>query len=254
MGAAGALLTALVLFGPNGHLLLPALAPAEVRAALPADAFLPLASRLWVVYHEHPEWPMALYLPAADDPADLSLHLFAADAERLLPALRVPRLFLYAPYFRRPAPAVDMPLDVAQYLFGALLEALFDLAPPADLDAQAAGRNREGYVSALAAFGSHALATAVELRRSLARQRAAGKDPCAIIDHPATLFGLWRGIFTTEEYRGQIRLDGKPPRWALGPPITESDKAYFVERVFGGFWTGDPRRDFGLGCQDRGGP
>jgi hypothetical protein len=34
----------------------------------------------------------------------------------------------------------------------------------------------------------------------------------------------------------------------LGPPLTEDDKAYFVDRVFGGFWTGDARRDFGLDC------
>ena len=218
MGAAGLLVTVLALVGPNGYLLLPSLAPAEVRASLPADVFLPLASRLWIVYHERPEWPMALYLPAADEPADLSLPLVAADAERLLPGLRVPRLFLYAPYYRPAVPAADMPLDVAQYFFGALLEALLDLAPPPDLDARAAGRGREGYVSALTAFGAHALSAAIEVRRSLARQRAAGKDPCRIVDHPATLFGLWHRIFTTEEYRGQVRVAGEPPRWVPGPP------------------------------------
>jgi len=249
MGAAGALLLTALAIGPNGHLLLPSLAPAVVRAGLPADAFLPLTPRLWVVYHDRRELPMAFYLPAADEPADLSLHLFAAGGERVLPGLRVPRLFLYAPYFRPAAPALDMPLDVAQYFFGALLEALLDLAPPADLDERTAGRDREGYVSALAAFGSHALSVAVELRRSLARLRSAGKDPCAVVDHPATLFGLWRRVFTTEEYRGQVRAPGQPRQWVLGPPLTEDDKAYFVDRVFGGFWTGDARRDFGLDCR-----
>lgn len=246
MGAAGAgLLIALAAVGPNGHLLLPSLAPAQVRGSLPAEVLLPLTARLWIVYHERPEWPMAFYLPAEEG----GLFLFAAGVERPLSALRVPRLFLYAPYYRPPVPALDMPLDVAQYFFGVLLEAWLDLAPPPGLEERAAAVGPEAYSAALAAFGSHALSVAVELRRSLARQRAAGKDPCAIVDRPDTLFGLWRRVFTTAEYRGQIRVpDTSPPRWAPGPPLTAGDKAFFVERVFRGFWTGDVRRDFGLDC------
>lgn len=244
MGTAGALLLAVLAAGPNGYLLLPSLAPAEVRASLPTDALLPLTSRLWVAYHERPEWPMAFYLPA-DDPR---LYLFA-DAERVLPTLRAPRLFLYAAYYRPPVPALDMPLDVAQYLFGALLEASLDLAPPAGLAARAPEGGPEAYRAALASFGAHALSVAVELRRSIARQRAAGKDPCVIVDHPATLFGLWRRVFTTEEYRGQIRAPSTAPgRWVAGPPLTVGDKAFFVDQVLDGFWSGDTRRDFGLEC------
>ncbi len=253
-GPSALLLLVLATFGPNGHFLLPALTP---RGDVPSDAFLALTPRLWVVFHDHREWPMAFYQGAAAAP-DASLLLLAADpaVDRALPRLRVPRIFLYAPVYRpggRLPPAGEMPLDVAQYFFGSLLEALFDLDPPDGLEEQAAehgasipeSQRRTAYTSALAEFGSHAMSVAVELARALERQRAAGKDPCRVVDLPATLFGLWGRMFTVNEYRGQYRPPGGH-RWVQGPPLSARARELFVRDIFGGLWTGDVRRDFDL--------
>ncbi len=260
-GPSALILLVLATFGPNGHVLLPALAPQGESRGLPVDAFLTLTPLLWVVFHEVPELPMAAYQEGASAP-DLALHFLAADpkTERPLPRLRVPRLFLYAPYYRRGAQldaAGDMPLDVAQHFFSALIEALFDLAPPAGVDQRAAEHGaalpatarRTAYVSAAAEFGSHALSVATELSRSLERQRTAGKDPCRLVDHPATLFGLWRRVFTTNEYRGQYPADDSGRRrWVQGPPLSPGDREHFARQVLGGSWSGDVRRDFALDC------
>lgn len=239
---------------------------------MPVEPLLAVTPRLWVVYHHHDDWTMAFYRPSPDAPEaaartpDLSFQVLAGSGgvERPLAGLRVPRLVVYAPYYRSPTagPSVlEMPVDVAQYYFQALLEASFDLAIDAGLAELAAARadvllaeipagQRAGvYAEALAAFGAHALATAVEVRRSLARQRVLGKDPCRAVDLPSTLFGLWRRIFTDEAYAGLFRPAAAPAEgWRPTPPLARADKELLMARVFQGFWTGDPRRDFHLDC------
>lgn len=266
-GLAALLLTLVANFGPNGGwVLLPHLDPPEVRRRLPVEAFLDLAPRLWVVHHEVRDQMMAFYSPAeGEEGSEVTVaawRLVSADSrtERLLPDLRVPRIFLYAPYYRpegRPLSALEMPLDVAQYFFSALIEASLDLAPPPGLGERAeeygrgipAAERRGAYVSALSQFGSDLLSAAGELRRSLARLRAAGKDPCRAVDFPGTLFAHWDRMFTSVEYRGLYRPAGAPPgTWTLGPPLAPADKAFLLDDLLGGFWAGDVRRDFELDC------
>lgn len=261
-GLAALALTLVSSFGPNGWVLLAHLDPPEVRPRMPVDVFVELAPRLWVVLHEDPDRTMAFYDPPAE--AGSALWRLASSSssssERLLPGLRVPRIFLFTPYYRpegRPRTVLDMPVDVAQYFFTALIEAFLDLRPPPGMDTRSEqyGRGippaerRGAYASALSQFGADVLAVAGELRRSLARQRAAGKDPCPVVDHPNTLFVHWGRVFTSVEYRGMYRPPGAPPgTWSLGPPLSADDKRYLADRLFGGFWTGDVRRDFELDC------
>lgn len=262
-GLSAFLLTLVSAFGPNGWVLAAHFESPVAGARMPVDAFSEIAPRLWVVHHEDREAMMAFYLPASGlGDGALPWRLAAADsrAERLLPELRVPRIFLYAPHYRpegRPRTVLEMPVDVALYFSSALIEAALDLTPPEGFGRRAeeygrgipSAERRGAYVSALAQFGSDLFSAAGELRRSLARQRAAGKDPCRIVDHPGTLFVHWRRIMTTLEYRGLYRPPGAPSgTWVRGPPLTTADKRYLVDRLFGGTWTGDVRRDFDLKC------
>jgi hypothetical protein len=192
---------------------------------------------------------------------DFSLLLMAATGgfERLLPALDVPRLFLYAPYYRegKQDGVAGMPLDVAEYLFNALLEALFDRRR-GDLPVAFEERvrrampsapeecRREAYLAAVSDFGSQAFSIALELRRSAARLRAAGKDPCPAVRHPATLFGAWGKLFNEQEFRGRYTKDGRQVH--LSEALTAEDKRIFVRAVLGSEWTGDVHGDFNFGC------
>lgn len=248
--------------GPNGHVLQAALEPAETRRNLPVEAFSHLLGELWVVFHDSKEWAMATYAPAGTPAFVLGAR---RRPERLLPGLEVPRLYLYSPYYRpegRTPPATDMTIDVAQYFAETLVEAALDLQPPGGLDERAAhygespegggiptAQRRSAYASALAQFGAESFSLAVEIRRSLARQRAAGKDPCKILHLPGTLFGQWGRVFDSIEYRGLYRPPGAPSgRWTLGPPITANDKRFLIRQVFEDRWSGDVRRDFSLTC------
>lgn len=242
-------LSALLLFwlaaiGPNGEVLLPAL-----DRSLPVRAFTEFTPRLWVVLHHNRDLPMAFYSPAERRDPSFWLRVKDPDMERLLPGLRVPRIFLYAPYYRpgaRLSSATEMTVDVAQYFSETLLEAFFDLSPPDGFE-ERAQHYGPGYISALAQFGSDVFSIAVELRRSLQRQRAAGKDPCVVASHPATLFSRWQRIFTTAPYRGLYDPPGHGPA-RLGPPLSRGDKSFLIDKAFANFWAGDLQRDFGLDC------
>jgi len=214
---------------------------------------------------------MAFYLPpqrlaaadAGQGTPDLGLALLrTAGVERLLPALEVPRIFLYAPYYRRGAGLAairDMTLDVAEYLFHALLEAYLDAATP-DHEATFSGRaaatlsdvpqehRREAYLAALADFGSHLLSLTLEIERTLERQRRLGKDVCRAVRHPGTLFAKWPRLFAEEPFRGHYESGGRSVL-ATGS-IERRDKEILVRGILRGRWTGDVREDFGLDCPE----
>jgi len=267
---ASIVLAAVLATGPNGATVTHALKRPELRRTLPVDVLAADARRLFVVYHELPDAPMAFYLPpqrlaAAGDARgapDLGLILLSktGGVERLLPALEVPRIFLYAPYYRRGTGLTairEMTLDVAEYLFHTLLEAYLDAVAPAyeptfsDRAAATLGdvpeeHRRRAYLAALADFGSHLLSLALELERAVERQHTAGKDVCRAVRHPGTLFAKWPRLFREEPFRGHYESGGREVL-ATGS-IGRRDKEILVRDVLGGRWTGDVRQDFGLDC------
>ena len=270
MGGVAELLLAVVLtIGPNGYLIHQQLAQSQVREALATAAPEAVGPRLWIVFHQQPEWPMTLYvLPGHVAEIPEPIRSAKHELPRLLPALDVPRLFLYAPYYRPGARMVaveSMPVDVVEYYFHALLEAFLDLerarSASGYIDERAAermrsvppGHRREAYVAALADFGAHALAVANELWRGIRRRQAAGEEPCPGIEQGAALFGLWGKIFGAGEYRGRYYLrEGDAEgagRWVTSAEsLDRRDKELFLRQVLEARWSGDVREDFGCFC------
>ncbi len=263
MGGLAELLVAVFLaIGPNGYRIHQQLADSQVREALPVAALQAVAPRLWIVVHQHPEWPMAFYAPSG---YGTQIPESVRELPRLLPDLDVPRLFLYGPSYQpegRMVAVEAMPVDVAEYYFRALLEAFFDLELAASapgyraiLDERAARMRsvppeyrREAYAAALVEFGAHALAVGNELWRGIRRRRATGEEPCPGIDHPVALFGLWGTIFGAGRYRGGYYLRDAG-RWVTSAETLERhDKELFGRHVFGSHWSGNVREDFARFC------
>ena len=232
------------IFGANGFLI-----AGNAPQALPSSWLEPVAERTWVTFHDRADWAMAFYLPAGSQGVES------------LPG----RLVLYAPYYLAPdglRDTDDMPVDVAEHYFHALLEASFEtsvyatsVAPrAAELMQDVPGPRRlAAYLSASADFGSHALSIANELHRAARRQAAAGKNLCDLIDHPATLFGSWQRSFAHGLYRGRYQppatAENAAPPWATSRAGLETqDKLRFVSEVLDVAWTGDPARDFADLC------
>lgn len=253
--------------GPNGAELGAALRPPAVAPWLPVERLAALAAELWLVEHRHADWRMAFFLPPATPVAELGVAVLATDRgpSRLLPGLRLPRLFLYRPFYRREGvlqPVGAMPVDVAEHLFAALLDAWLERAvddchgrglgarlrrraEATMADVPAAFRG-EAYRRALVDFGAGALSVANEIARSDRRRRARGSsDLCRLIDRPGTLFGAWRGVFA----------GAWPGRWR-GPDgerisrgvLTAEDRRWLLREALGVAWNGDPRHDFAAMC------
>ena len=278
-GVAEWLLALLFTLGPNGYLIDGQLATPQVQRGLPVSWVGSFSARVWVVFHSWDAAPMALYVPA-EGLSQVSLWSLTAASglPRLLPGMAAPRLFLFAPYYRSETGMVAierMPVDVSEHYFHALLEAYLDLEVEhasgiygAAVAERAAvvmtdvppRHRREAYLSAVAEFGSHILSLANEVERSEKRQRAAGKDLCALVDHPATLFGLWRRSFHESPYSGGYFLSPEPgsetaaaSRWVRSRRFLESrDKELFLQHVLAGFWSGEARSDFEHLCTSAG--
>lgn len=249
--------------GPNGVVLTPALAPAAVLAEVPPPALGETAATLWVVLHDVDDWPRAFFQRRGAPPMSAS----SARRARLLPALAVPRLFLYAPYYyasydrpgAAPLAVTALPVDTASALYAALLEArlarLVEGGPPAvaawlavtaearmaDLPPAARGAALRG---AVVDFAATLLGVANEIARSETRRRARGDSLCRLLDDPRTLFRRWRDVFASPSFRG-LYGDGRASREGL----SAADKAWVVEHLLGVPWRGDPWADFAGLCR-----
>ena len=280
-GLAGLLLHAFWFFAPDGYLLARQLDGSPVAPAL--AKLSPAIESSWIVFHRRPDWAMAFYSPPEADLA--MMELLAAEVlvepERLLPRLRLPRIFLYAPYYSFGAAsstgdlvAVEsMALDVAESYFHALLEAFLDREArhPESLYL-AAARGRAGsvmsevpepqrlaaYLSAATDFASHLLSIAHEIDRAERRARSRGKDLCALLDPPRTLFALWAASVSTASYPGRYTVlssgegdggGGIVRQMTTRGGLERRDKELVLEEVFSGHWTGDVGRDFGHLCR-----
>ena len=237
-------------FGANGFLIEQQLNDIDV---LPIAWLEPVAANTRIVFHAHEDWAIAFYLPAVTGDGGAS-----AEAGNS-------RLALFAPYYLAPdglvAPS-QMPVDVAEYYFHALIEAALD---GAHRDSAYAGwlegRSAEllvdvpqahqlsAYLSALADFGAHLLAVRNEVARAAERQAVSGRDVCRQLDRSASLFGLWQRSITDGTYAGGYFLP--EGRWVRSRQALErSDKDRFLAEFLDVSWSGDPARDFEMICLD----
>ena len=280
-GLAGVLWTLAVAFGPNGYLVENQLTEATT---LPLEIPRAAASGWWVVFHQQDAWVPAFYVPPETDVAGFGLNaaISAAPIDRLLPALQVPRLFLYAPYYRedgRLRPLSDMAIDVAESYLHALFEASLandrralarlSVAPfvthaahrAAELMPEVPPSQRlEAYLVAVREFVSHLLSMANEIERADRRARERQRDLCALLDPPRTLFALWQQSIRKAHYPGRydVATEAEPaePRETLAAKewrstrrgLEPSDKSRVLAELLAGLWTGNAARDFRALC------
>ncbi len=244
-------------FGANGFLVEHQLAGVET---LPVAWLEPVADRVHVVFHAREDWAMAFYDASGATPAP------AGDALAGGSSANGPRLTLFAPFYLAPGGLVEpsqMPVDVAEYYFHALIEAALDIERESayagfmgeravELMAEVPVTHRSSaYGSALADFGAHLLSIRNEIARLAERRAAAGGDLCGLLDQPASLFGLWRRSIDSGTYAGSYFSAGDdgPPRWVQSRrALDRSDKDRFLAEILGVDWSGDPARDFAAIC------
>ncbi len=278
-GFAGLVLSVVWALAPDGHLLARQLAGSELMPAL--DQLLPAAETSWLVFHRQPAWAMAFYSPPEADlgSVERAAEEVLVEPERLLPGLELPRIFLNATYYGSRGEHADLaavPIDVAENLYHALLDAYLDrqLREPTSTYLGLA-RTRAGalmaevpepqrlaaYLAAASDFGSHLLSIAHEIGRAERRARARGGNLCALLDPPRTLFVLWVASVETASYPGRYTvLSAGEAAGAeeVGPGIRQvttrrglerRDKELFLEHVLGGVWSGDAAADFRHLCR-----
>ena len=213
---------------------------AGARGHLPLDFAHEVAPDLPLELHYWRDASMAAYLPAS-----------AHESERLA---------LYAPFYLRGpdlVPVVDMPVDVSEYYFHALLEAHLRrqlgraggevsqhirARAPAVMTDVPPDRRVEAYVDALASFGAHLLAVANEFERKDAQRRSRG-GVCPLLGRRLPLTELWDRMFAGEPYAGDYFSGGRvaTSRSVLAP----ADKAFLVGSVLGSGWRGSVSNDLG---------
>ncbi|HVS01171.1 MAG TPA: hypothetical protein VMT16_00230 [Thermoanaerobaculia bacterium] len=219
---------------------------AAERQALPLDFARQAAPALLPWVHQHRGWVMAALLPASDGGAR--------------------RLALYEPFYLRGTRLVDvadMPVDVAEHYFHALLVAGLERAagdPASEIGSALRQRAEarmadlppphrlEAFVDALASFGSHLLAMANELERQEARRRARSSSLCGHLDRDVPLLRLWEDAFAAAPYPGgyAVAEPGAPGRLRYSrATLSPADKRLLVATVLAGRWRGEARADFG---------
>lgn len=271
-------------YGPNDYHLTALLQSSDAleQQLLPLEELSELLSPLWIVPHGRPDWPPFLFLSEQTWNARAGFGLMLG-TERLLPGLRAPRLLVSRDYlmdgrledgFR---PLEPLAIDESNAFFRALLEVrlarVFD--PPSgrrressqfverrsnELMKEAPAEARRGaYLHAQTDYGAHLLSIAHEIGRHQRRKKPGSM--CALLTHPATLFGFWQRAVSEGAYPGLYaeKAEKTDPTAALIPWNRESwrmtaaalepeDKAWMAEQLLGTDWTGDPSRDFRMLC------
>lgn len=265
--------------GPNDFLLTAAVArtdPLE-RRLVPLERMIDRPA-LWLVEHARADWPQAFFV--AEGEAGGRLPALSLGTRRLLPAVRGPRLFVHRSLFAEGGleagfrPLESLAVDEAEKLFRALFEAFFfhhlEASPGAaatlskraqELMAEAPeGHRREAYVGAAEDFVAHLLSISHELGRH--RRRKSADQLCALLRHPATLFGFWRRTLATGSFHGLYpRLDagvdtparsplGGRRQWVRTSAVLEpEDKAWLLADVLAMPASGEPEQDFAFMCR-----
>lgn len=195
-----------------------------------------------VTYHGHEDWRWATWveLSPVGDP------------------LPVPRLVLDPEVLGGEIVLDDLPLDLAEYVLSAWLEAA--LSSPAgrlriaDRAAELASSEASlaawpieavgsGLRAGLAEFGAHLLSLGLETRRAAARARGRGLDPCPLAREERLLYGTWRKTFDRPDFR--LRSGDRP----AGPAVPLADRRWLETEVLERDWTRDVVADLELGCR-----
>jgi hypothetical protein len=222
-----------------------AFAPDAIARHLAAAGHLPLEfaceeeHELAVAVHYRRDGARASYVPAAPQTPD--------------------RLALYAPFYLRGlalVPVVEMPVDVCEGYFNALLQAhlrrqlgrpasevgwqIRQQAPLAMPDVPRA-QQVEAYLDALASFGSHVLSVANELERKEVQRRGRG-GLCPLLGRQLPLMRLWERMFATDGYPGAYVDAGGRVRFSRAV-LRPEDKRFVVEQVLRSPWRGSVAAD-----------
>ena len=246
---AGALLFVVLNCGPNQVLIYDQLARRDAvdRRLLPIEPLYEITRQpLYLVFHQRKDWRRAFYLGEAAP---------ALPAERSLPDLRVPRLYLYGPHYLkdgRLADLRDLPVDSASNYYQALLERRFAtrLADPA-FAARARSRadllfaevpeadRLEVYGNTLAEFGGHLMSIAGELGRAKRR----GTDICPR-KNAIPLLEQWRRAFADGPFAGSYSPPGSFETLPTRQVLALEDKKLAAADLLGRFrWNGEPVAD-----------
>ncbi|MEO1367589.1 MAG: hypothetical protein AAFX50_10470 [Acidobacteriota bacterium] len=261
---------------PNHHGLaasIDAADPLEHRL-VPWQAIAEPSWPLWLVWHERPVLGAAVFIP--DDDWNSTQALLLAGTDRLLPQLSVPRLLLAPEHFQGPDGSLgaleELKPDSAERLLNGLLGASMDrrarsdAAFARDLAARAAVTMADvprpfqvqAFRAALVDFGAHIFSISHEVGRHQRRRLGRGETLCAVLDHPASLFGLWRRALESGEYFGYrpVSAEGSQTRgfgtgrWVRTRGLLDrGDKDWLLGQL-GVEWSGDPAEDFSFLCGD----
>lgn len=249
--AAGALLFLTLKLAPSQHLVYRQLARRDAadRKFLPIEALYELSREpLWIVFHDHQDWNKAFYLPAETP---------ALPVEGSLPALALPRLYLYRPYYLaagRLKDFKDFPVDTGSAFFTALLEkvareklvegGLAAAKARADqlLPEVEEGQRLEVYGETLAEFAGHLMSIANEIGRAKRR----GIDLCPR-EQPIPLLEHWRRAFDQTQFFGTYSPPGSFEAVATRNGLEREDKIFAAKELLKRpRWKGDPLADLGV--------
>lgn len=239
-------------------------------------AFTPINGWLRIDAHIVPDHSIAYYLPQQrlELPLEPQATTEGADepAVEPTPVATVelpPRVLvferIYAPNGKLRT-IDELPIDAAEYLLHALIEALLDRLqqqdlPPAWLVAAEQTfadipqeYRREAAIEAYADFGAHLISLANEIERRAADQerRAA---LCGVATRGVGLFALWSGSFQRQPfpasyYRSASSEPGALPAERIYSAVSLPRvlRERFVAEVLGRPWRGDAMADFFAGA------
>ncbi|MEM8964602.1 MAG: hypothetical protein AAGD38_24160 [Acidobacteriota bacterium] len=262
MTLAAVLVATLALF-PSGGALHPVLA----ESASPLDPLAEISTELWLVFHDDRSLPLAFFAPA-EDLAWAFAWVEGVEASSLLPRLALPRLLLARRAFIDPQdgelrPFAELPLDTVDALTRSLFRAWLPrrAAAPAFRDRLAmraterleelpATERLPVYLGMLADYAAHIVALDHEVRRSVARRRAAGRaPPCGLLEPPVGIFALWQQAFDDVAFPGE-GTDASGRYFITGAVLNAEDKRWVERFLLADRFAGEPRTDFAWLCAD----
>ncbi|MEO1084473.1 MAG: hypothetical protein AAFY88_09535, partial [Acidobacteriota bacterium] len=220
----------LLTWAPNHHDLAARIEAADAleHQLVPWRAITEPSWPLWLAWHERPVLGAAVFI--SDEDWQSAQALLLAGTDRLLPHLSVPRLLLAPGHFRNPDGRFErlegLKPDSAERLLNALLGAALDRRFRSDgafaraLEARAdvtmadvpPAHRAAAYRMALVDFGAHIFSISHEIGRHQRRRLGRGETLCAVLDHPVSLFGLWRRALESGEYFGQRPVAAETPQ------------------------------------------
>jgi hypothetical protein len=258
--------------GPDGSVLAEDLRALEgPPLVLPVESLAETAETLWLIPHGEKSGIFALYA----GPEDPSSGRFFDLAEESTPDPGIPRLVLHTVYLEGADGLENLPVDLSENLYSALLEARLEaVALPGTAYGERVGRRaaalfdevpaehrRGAYLVAVRDFGSHLLSIAHEVRRAAVRAGARGIAPCVLLERRVPLLKLWERSLREGRYTGNyprpaaaesteaqgmaaFRVDW--PETQRG--LEADDKRAFLKEILDIEWRGDMEHDFAELC------